>query len=499
MSWFRNLKLRPKFLVAFGIIMFVAVVQASLSYQALQEANAADVRTAEANDLVTTTWEARTVVRRLREPLPRLPDHRRPRHPRRHRERPRRVRRGHRRAPLARRRRSPARAADGPHRRGRQHLGDPGRGSRHRVPSGQRRGRDPARGAHPAHRRAVRRSPSTATRCAACSRPRSTRPRPSSPTPGPPVDAAGNRLRLSLLGGTLLLCFFCILLAMYLSAIIAEPLERVTKRARLVGEGDFDIDKTGIDRRDEVGEVAASFDATIDTLRTVSGQADAISGGRLSAPVLDDPIPGTLGDSFTGMVAYLREIRTVAADLSRGDLAGDVSVRSEEDELGRSLQAMTQNLRATVDDVRSVAEYVGHRHDGAGRGFRGVRPPGHRGRRRGQRHHRGHRAAGDGDRAGVELGGLDRRRGAGGHARGRRGRRGEHRRHRPRQQRARQRRPGRDVDGQHRRDPRPHQRLGRAARGALPPGQRHRRAHPGDRRPDQPPGPQRRDRGGPGR
>ena len=358
MSWFRNLKLRPKFLVAFGIIMFVAIVQASLSYQALQEANAADVRTAEANDMVTTTWEARTAVRGFE---------------------------SHYRGYLITA--DPAILADIENDRAEYATAIAGlRSLAAGDPLLERRMErideavniwvtqvvDPGIEFRRANAGAEIPLEELTQRTAALS---------TITLDGDSVrslfqstvneaqtelaearaagDAAGNRLRLSLLGGTLLLCFFCILLAMYLSAIIAEPLERVTKRARLVGEGDFDIDKTGIDRRDEVGEVAASFDATIDTLRTVSGQADAISGGRLSAPVLDDPIPGTLGESFTGMVAYLREIRTVAADLSRGDLAGDVSVRSEEDELGRSLQAMTQNLRATVDDVRSVAEYVG--------------------------------------------------------------------------------------------------------------------------------------------
>ena len=45
MSWFRNLKLRPKFLVAFGIIMFVVAVQASVTYQALEQ-NDASLRSA---------------------------------------------------------------------------------------------------------------------------------------------------------------------------------------------------------------------------------------------------------------------------------------------------------------------------------------------------------------------------------------------------------------------------------------------------------------------
>jgi len=358
MSWFRNLKLRPKFLVAFGIIMFVAVVQASVSYQALQDANAADVRTAEANDLVITTWEARTAVRGFE---------------------------SHYRGYLITA--DPAILADIENDRaeyaaaigGLRSLaaGDSQLEQRmNRIDEAvtiwvtqvvdpgiefRRANTSPDLSVEELTQRTAALSTITLDGDSVRSLFQSTVNEAQSDLVEARAagDAAGNRLRLSLVGGTLLLAFFCILLAMYLSAIIAEPLEQVTTRARRVGEGDFDIDKTGILRRDEVGEVAASFDATIDTLGTVSGQADAIAGGRLSAAVLDDPIPGALGESFTGMVAYLREIRTVAADLSRGDLAGDVAVRSDEDELGRSLQAMTQNLRATVDDVRSVAEYVG--------------------------------------------------------------------------------------------------------------------------------------------
>ncbi len=358
MSWFRNLKLRPKFLVAFGIIMFVVAVQAAVTFQALEDNDAADARSARANDLVTSTWEARTVVRGFEshyrgylisadDAILTDIDSDRAQYQ----------------SVIADLRRL---AAGDPELEKTVELIDDATTSwvtdvvdtgiafrqtndAKDISAAELSERTTALSTFTAQDESLRTLFETTV----------TRAETELANAEAAADAASVRLRSVMTAGTLLLFVFCILMVLYLSAIIAEPLEQVTTRARRVGDGDFDIDKTGIVRRDEVGEVAASFDATIDTLRTVSGQADAIAGGRLSASVLDDPIPGALGESFTGMVTYLQEIRTVAAGLSEGDLAADVAVRSSEDELGHSLQAMTQNLRATVDDVRSVAEYVG--------------------------------------------------------------------------------------------------------------------------------------------
>ena len=358
MSWFRNLKLRPKFLVAFTIIMFVVAVQAYVTKQALDQNDAAEARAAKANDLVNATWEARTVVRGFEshyrgylitadpEILVDI-DQDRAQYA----------------SVIADLRALTADDAalevtveriDEATSTWISEVVDPGIAFRQANDAADLSVADLAdrttalstievqdASLRSLFEATVDKADSDLAAAQAAS------------------DAASEQVARAVASCTLLLLFICVLMVLYLSAIIAEPLERITKRANRIGEGDFDIDKTGIQRRDEVGEVAASFDATIDTLRTVSGQADAIAGGRLSAPVLDDDIPGALGESFVGMVAYLREIRTVAADLSEGDLGSDVAVRSEGDELGRSLQAMTQNLRATVDDVRSVAEYVG--------------------------------------------------------------------------------------------------------------------------------------------
>jgi methyl-accepting chemotaxis protein len=358
MSWFRNLNLRPKFLVAFGLIMFVVAVQAAVTKQALDDNDAAEAKAATATDLVNATWEARTVVRGFE---------------------------SHYRGYLITA--DPAILADIEQDRalyadviadlrsltaGSRDLESAVAGIDEAMTTWTTQVVDPGiafRQANPAADLSVA---DLADRTAALAsipvqdgtlreKFEATVARADQDLAAAQAasDAASERLAKVVALLTLLVFVLCILMVLYLSAIIAEPLERITKRANRIGAGDFDIDKTGIVRHDEVGEVAASFDATIDTLRTVSGQADAISGGRLSAPVLDDAIPGALGESFAGMVTYLREIRTVAADLSEGDLAGDVVLRSDEDELGRSLQGMTQNLRSTVDDVRSVAEYVG--------------------------------------------------------------------------------------------------------------------------------------------
>ena len=62
-----------------------------------------------------------------------------------------------------------------------------------------------------------------------------------------------------------------------------------------------------------------------------------------------------LGDSFTRMIAYLRDSATVAEQIADGDLTVEVEPRSDRDALGLSFAKMVANLRSVLTRVSSAS------------------------------------------------------------------------------------------------------------------------------------------------
>ncbi|MEM8923169.1 MAG: methyl-accepting chemotaxis protein [Actinomycetota bacterium] len=97
-------------------------------------------------------------------------------------------------------------------------------------------------------------------------------------------------------------------LATWLARGLSKPIAQVSANARRIAEGDLSVDPLAIKRSDEIGELAASFNAMAATLHTAGSQSQAIAEGHLSDPVLDDDLPGELGESFNTMVGSVRQM-----------------------------------------------------------------------------------------------------------------------------------------------------------------------------------------------
>jgi len=67
---------------------------------------------------------------------------------------------------------------------------------------------------------------------------------------------------------------------------------------------------------------------------------------------------GDLARSFNGMIGYLKEMATVSEGIAGGDLSCDVAPRSENDILGHAFARMTEGLGGLVHNVRQSATQV---------------------------------------------------------------------------------------------------------------------------------------------
>jgi PAS domain S-box-containing protein len=90
------------------------------------------------------------------------------------------------------------------------------------------------------------------------------------------------------------------------------------------------------------------------------------AAGKLAVGELDQQLAlrshdelGQMADAFRGMVAYQKEMATVATAIAAGDLSMDIEPKSPADVLGTAFQQMSRNLRAMVGELEGQAVRLG--------------------------------------------------------------------------------------------------------------------------------------------
>ncbi len=167
-----------------------------------------------------------------------------------------------------------------------------------------------------------------------------------------------------------------VVVALLLAWNIAGPIRRTTVWARQIADGRTDLEPVTLDRSDELGELADSFNDLHRMLGTVQAQARAVAGGELSAPVLDESVPGELGDSFGAMIETLRsmvaEITTSAQTLSMSaealvsssatmtrsaeDTSNEaIAANTTGDEVSSSIASVAQSIEDMTDSIQEIA------------------------------------------------------------------------------------------------------------------------------------------------
>lgn len=146
---------------------------------------------------------------------------------------------------------------------------------------------------------------------------------------------------------------------------IARPLRVVSARAESIATGDISGDRLGWRRRDEVGDLARSFDEMTRMLADVGTQANEIADGHLSSGALDIALPGALGDSFAtmieaqrAMVAKLGESSKMLSESAGGLSAASLQVGSSADHTAAQAVIASKNGDSVSDSVSSVASAI---------------------------------------------------------------------------------------------------------------------------------------------
>jgi methyl-accepting chemotaxis protein len=156
-------------------------------------------------------------------------------------------------------------------------------------------------------------------------------------------------LTIAIVGGLLGLGIG-IVIAFKTSNSIIEPLTRLMKISREIGEsGDLDH-QIDIRRSDEIGELAVTFSSMVSYLKEMSAVSEAIARGDLSVQVHPRSARDTLAIAFMRMVDGLRQLVSAVRDSASQVSSGSNQVASASEESAKlSVQASS-----SIDEVTST-------------------------------------------------------------------------------------------------------------------------------------------------
>lgn len=139
-----------------------------------------------------------------------------------------------------------------------------------------------------------------------------------------------------------------VVIAFLLSRMIVTPLQRTAERASQIASGRLDVEPLALNRTDELGVLGSSFDEMTAVLATVATQAELIAGGEINSPALDETLPGALGETFSTMIASLKNLVQ--------QLSGSSSMlTATADEMTKVSNSMSDSAERTSTEASSAS------------------------------------------------------------------------------------------------------------------------------------------------
>ncbi|WP_254273264.1 methyl-accepting chemotaxis protein [Haloarcula marina] len=130
---------------------------------------------------------------------------------------------------------------------------------------------------------------------------------------------------------------------------IRRSLTRVTERAEALADGRLDDGAESSDRLDEIGQVERAFTDIQSYLGTVADQADALAQQEFDDPVLDEDVPGRLGESLSAMQTELERFITEIEDAKADAEAAQREAEQLADSLEREAEEFSAVMREAAD------------------------------------------------------------------------------------------------------------------------------------------------------
>jgi len=146
-------------------------------------------------------------------------------------------------------------------------------------------------------------------------------------------------------------------LAVAATASLTDPLDEVANVADRIAGGELSVDiREG--GRDEVGRVLQSMRGMMAYLKEMSSVAREIASGNLQRHVQPRSEHDEFGTSLAAMMEYLGEMSQMAERIAAGDLTMRVRSRNGDDAFGRSFTAMVARLNSVVAELLHASNSI---------------------------------------------------------------------------------------------------------------------------------------------
>ena len=178
------------------------------------------------------------------------------------------------------------------------------------------------------------------------------------------AEAGQSRAIMIIIVTTILGTLFGIIIGIFLTRGIVNPLDEGMAMAGALAQGIFDR-RLKMKRRDEIGQLGNAFDAMADNLQRQANIAEEISKGNLTVDVQLASEKDQLGKALQQMAEILndiiRQVMVAADNVSSGSQAlssaaqemsqGATEQAASAEEASSSIEEMTANIRQNADNA----------------------------------------------------------------------------------------------------------------------------------------------------
>ncbi|HEY3346313.1 MAG TPA: methyl-accepting chemotaxis protein [Nitrospirota bacterium] len=154
-----------------------------------------------------------------------------------------------------------------------------------------------------------------------------------------------------LLVSIIVLCIvFGVALGFFISRGITVPLQRAVSVLKNISIGNLG-ERLKMERKDEVGEVAAALDAMSDNLQASAVVAEKVAAGDLAVKVNILSDEDILGKSINSMIETVRELKNELIELTKSAAAGDLATRGKTDKFKGGYREIIEGINNTLDAI----------------------------------------------------------------------------------------------------------------------------------------------------
>lgn len=151
-----------------------------------------------------------------------------------------------------------------------------------------------------------------------------------------------------------------LVVAFFLAQFFSRIVNNLSAAAKSLATGNLDQD-IDVSSRDEMGDMARSFQDMIAYLKEMASAARSLSRGEVDVQVSPKSAEDVLGHAFSDMIRYQNDVADTVDALSEGNTNVECTAKSGNDKLGTAVTRLRKNLVSIIsEDVGGLVESASH-------------------------------------------------------------------------------------------------------------------------------------------